>query len=254
MAADLRFFATAAKGIEPLLADELRALGAADVKEERAGVGFAGPLLLAYRVCLWSRLAQRVLLPLSTFHADDEHELYFGVAAIDWAEHLDPTRTLAVDFVSVQSVVTHTRFGAQKSKDAIVDQFRKRQKERPSVDVKQPDVRINIFAHRREMTVSLDLSGDSLHRRGYRTPGEQVQAPLKETLAAAILVKAGWAEVAAAGGSVVDPLCGSATLPIEAALIACDIAPGLTRERFGFLGWKQHDADGWAGLVEEARC
>ena len=152
---------------------------------------------------------------------------------IDWAEHLAADGTLAVDYVAVDSGLTHTRYGAQKVKDAIVDQFRDATGERPSVDLKRPDLRINVFVQRGEATVSLDLSGDSLHRRGYRTPGEQVTAPLKETLAAAILLRAGWPAIAAAGGSVVDPLCGSGTLPIEAALIACDIAPGAAARVLG---------------------
>ena len=255
---DLTFFATAARDVEPLLTDELRAFAEvaavpdAAVKEERGGVSFAGPLALAYRACLWSRVAQRVLLPLASFAAPDPDTLYAGVATIDWDEHLSSQSTLAVDVVSVKSQVTHTQFASQKVKDAIVDQFRERSGERPSVDLARPDLRLNVFLQHDQATVSIDLSSDSLHRRGYRTPGEQVAAPLKETLAAAILLRAGWAALAAQGGSVVDPLCGSATLPIEAALIAADVAPGLTREFWGFLAWKGHDAAVWQELIEEA--
>jgi 23S rRNA (guanine2445-N2)-methyltransferase / 23S rRNA (guanine2069-N7)-methyltransferase len=250
------FFATAPRGMEPLLADELRALGAGGVAETRAGVAFSGPLATAYRVCLWSRVANRVLLSLATFAIASADDLYDGVLTIDWGEHMAVDGTLAVDFVSVGSPVTHTHFGALKVKDAVVDQFRERGGERPSVETTQPDVRINVFAHRNEATVSIDLSGDSLHRRGYREPGVQVGAPLKENLAAALLLRVGWPQIAAEGGSLVDPLCGSGTLPLEAALIAADIAPGLAcgrpRPVWGFLGWRGHDPAVWAELVEEA--
>jgi len=246
------YFATAPKGIAPLLADELRALGAGDVAEGRSGVAFSGDLELAYRVCLWSRTANRVLLPLAEFPAADPEALYHGVAAIEWVEHLTATGTLAVDFTSVRSAITHTHFGALKVKDAIVDQFRDAFGERPSVDVERPDLRINVHLERDRAVVSIDLSGDSLHRRGYRKEG--VLAPLKENLAAAILLRAGWPAVAAAGGSLVDPMCGSGTLPIEAALIAADIAPGLLREYWGFAGWQGHVPALWNRLMDEARA
>jgi 23S rRNA (guanine2445-N2)-methyltransferase / 23S rRNA (guanine2069-N7)-methyltransferase len=197
-----------------------------------------------------------VLLSLKTFPIASADDLYDGVKTIDWSDHMAVESTLAVDFVSVGSPVTHTHFGALKVKDAVVDQFRERGGERPSVETTQPDVRINVFAHRNEATVSIDLSGDSLHRRGYREPGVQVGAPLKENLAAALLLRVGWPQIAAEGGSLVDPLCGSGTLPLEAALIAADIAPGLAcgrpRPVWGFLGWRGHDPAVWAELVEEA--
>ncbi|WP_455198262.1 bifunctional 23S rRNA (guanine(2069)-N(7))-methyltransferase RlmK/23S rRNA (guanine(2445)-N(2))-methyltransferase RlmL [Kaarinaea lacus] len=245
------FFATAPKGMEGLLANELRDLGAGDVGESRSGVVFHGDLSTAYRVCLWSRIANRVLYPLATFSAADEDALYNGVFTIDWSAHLEADGTIAVDFTSVRSAITHTRFGAQKVKDAIVDQFRQETGERPSVERDRPDVRINVFLYRDQATVYLDLSGDSLHRRGYRLEGGG--APLKENLAAAILVRAGWPEIAAEGGALVDPMCGSGTLPIEAAMMALDIAPGLLRDYWGFLGWKQHDAGIWSDLVTDAR-
>ncbi len=149
--------------------------------------------------------------------------------------------------------MTHTQFGAQRVKDAVVDQFRERTGERPSVDRESPTLRINAHAARGAVTIAIDLSGDSLHRRGYR--GGQGAAPLKENLAAAILIRSGWPAIAAAGGSFVDPMCGSGTLPIEAALIAADIAPGLLRDRFGFERWKQHDPIAWAEMrgAAEAR-
>jgi 23S rRNA (guanine2445-N2)-methyltransferase / 23S rRNA (guanine2069-N7)-methyltransferase len=169
---------------------------------------------------------------------------------LDWSQHLAPDGTLAVDFNAARSRITHTHFGALKVKDAIVDQFRDACGERPSVDVERPDVRINVYLLKNEARVSLDLSGESLHRRGYRERG--VAAPLKENLAAAILLYAGWLTVAKRGGAFVDPLCGSGTLPIEAALIAGDVAPGLQRTYFGFLHWRGHEPDIWKRLLDEA--
>src|SRR5680860_15198 len=244
-------FATAPKGLEALLADELRACGAADVREGRAGVAFSGSLEVAYRACLWSRLASRILLVLSRFQAPDPQSLYAGAASISWDEHLSSTDTFAVDFNAARSAITHTHYGALKVKDAVADQFRARCGTRPSVRLERPDVRINVHLFDNEAVVSLDLAGESLHRRGYRS--EQGAAPLKENLAAAILLRAGWPELAAQGAPLVDPMCGSGTLPIEAALMAGDIAPGLTRAYYGFEGWRQHDEHVWAALLQEAR-
>jgi 23S rRNA (guanine2445-N2)-methyltransferase / 23S rRNA (guanine2069-N7)-methyltransferase len=251
MSKQTHYFATAPKGMEGLLADELRQLDASNVKEARAGVSFEGDLATAYRVCLWSRIANRVLKPLKSFPAADPEELYNGVLDIDWTEHLAVDGTLVVDFSTVQSAINHSQFGAQKVKDAICDQFRHETGERPSVDRQFPDLRVNVFLHRDKATVNIDLSGDSLHRRGYRLEG--ASAPLKENLAAAILMRAGWPEIADQGGALVDPMCGSGTLPIEAAMMAADIAPGLLRTYWGFNGWKQHDADCWSGLLEDAK-
>ncbi|WP_455216992.1 THUMP domain-containing protein, partial [Kaarinaea lacus] len=250
MSEQLPFFATAPRGMEGLLANELRELGAGDVRESRSGVVFHGGIETAYRVCLWSRIANRILYPLAAFSATDADALYRGVLDIDWSQHLEASSTIAVDFTTVRSAITHSQFGAQKVKDAVVDQFRQQTGERPSVERDRPDVRINVFIYRDQATAYLDLSGDSLHRRGYRVEGGV--APLKENLAAAILVRAGWPDIASQGGALVDPMCGSGTLPIEAALMALDIAPGLLREYWGFLGWKQHDARAWSELVAEA--
>lgn len=244
------FFATTAKGMEPLLTDELHGLGVSAIAETRAGVSFEATLAQAYRVCLWSRIASRVLLPLASFEASTPEALYDGVRVIRWSEHLGRDGTLAVDFSAVQSRITHTHFGALKVKDAIVDQFRERYGERPSVARERPDVRVNVHLRRDEATVSIDLAGDSLHRRGYRQEG--VEAPLKENLAAAILLRAAWPAIAREGGALFDPMCGSGTLPIEAALIAADSAPGLLRSYYGFLRWKGHDATAWAALLAEA--
>ncbi len=245
-----QFFATAPLGLEPLLATELEDLGATEVKQERAGVRFFGDLRIAYQACLWSRLANRILLPLVSFEALDADQLYAGILAIDWSEHLAVDNTFAVDCTLVNSKINHSQYGALRVKDAVVDQFRSQCGERPSVAVEQPDLRLNLHIYRDQATISIDLSGDSLHRRGYRIDG--VHAPLKENLAAAILIRAGWPAICAAGGALVDPLCGSGTLPLEAGLIATDTAPGLLRRYFGFLGWKQHDKDLWGELLQAA--
>jgi 23S rRNA (guanine2445-N2)-methyltransferase / 23S rRNA (guanine2069-N7)-methyltransferase len=245
-----RFFATAPLGLELLLAQELRDLGVPDVAEGRAGTAFGGDLEAAYKACLWSRLANRVLIPIARFPAASPEALYAGVYAIDWGLHLDTGATFAVDFASSRSAITHTLFGAQKAKDAIVDHFRAHHGMRPSVDLARPDLRVNIYLDRDQATVSIDLSGESLHKRGYRQEGGR--APLKENLAAAILLRAGWPKIAAAGGHFIDPMCGSGTLPIEAALMAADFAPGLLRPSFGFFGWKAHDSALWLKLVAEA--
>jgi 23S rRNA (guanine2445-N2)-methyltransferase / 23S rRNA (guanine2069-N7)-methyltransferase len=248
------FFVTAATATADLLAAELAAIGIEGAREVQGGVACEGDLAAAYRACVGSRIGLRVLWQLARFPVADAQALYAGVRAIDWALHMDATGTLVVDFSGAVPGVTHTQFGAQRVKDAVVDQFRDRSGERPSVDRESPTLRINAHAARGAVTIAIDLSGESLHRRGYR--GGQGAAPLKENLAAAILVRAGWPAIAAAGGSFVDPMCGSGALAIEAALIAADIAPGLLRDTFGFERWKQHDADAWATVraaAEEKR-
>ncbi|ANB17453.1 bifunctional 23S rRNA (guanine(2069)-N(7))-methyltransferase RlmK/23S rRNA (guanine(2445)-N(2))-methyltransferase RlmL [Dokdonella koreensis] len=245
-----RFFATCPKGLEYLLRDELVALGAEAVREGLAGVHFQGPLETGYRACLWSRLASRVLMPLAEFGAATEDALYDGVAAIDWSEHLAVDATLAVDAHGGTDALRHTRYLAQRVKDAVVDQFRDREGARPGVDTREPSIRLNLLLRKDRATLSLDLSGTPLHRRGYRVG--QGEAPLKENLACALLLRAGWPAIFAAGGALVDPMCGSGTLLIEAAWMAADAAPGLRRSYFGFLGWRGHDAETWARLKTEA--
>ncbi|MGY6630959.1 MAG: bifunctional 23S rRNA (guanine(2069)-N(7))-methyltransferase RlmK/23S rRNA (guanine(2445)-N(2))-methyltransferase RlmL [Wenzhouxiangella sp.] len=244
------FFATAPRGLEDLLATELNALGLDGVRPTRGGVSFQGELKAAYTACLWSRIANRVLLPLASFTADNDDALYTGVGTIDWLAHIEPECSLAVDFTGIKALISHSRFASQRVKDAIVDQVRERTGERPSVDIQTPDIRINVHMHRDQVTVALDLSGDSLHRREYRTGGNI--APLKENLAAAVLMRADWPALAAEGAALVDPMCGSGTLLIEAAWLASDSAPGLLRTRFGFLRWLKHDAETWKALVDEA--
>jgi len=246
------YFATCPKGLEYLLRDELLALGADESHEALAGVRFTGTLETAYRACLWSRLASRILLPLAEFDAADDEALYAGVQAIDWSTHLAAHGTLAVDAHTAQSKLTHSQFIAQRVKDAVVDQFRQREGARPAVDTEEPDVRLNLRLKRDRATLSLDLAGAPLHRRGWRE--QQGEAPLKENLAAAMLLRAHWPEVYADGGALLDPMCGSGTLLIEGALMAADVAPGLRRDYFGLLGWKQHDIALWRGLLDDARA
>jgi 23S rRNA (guanine2445-N2)-methyltransferase / 23S rRNA (guanine2069-N7)-methyltransferase len=242
------FFATAALGMEELLLGELQGLGASRIEQKKGGVAFCGSLEIGYRACLWSRVASRVLLPLASFPAPDPDRLYGGVRKIHWTDHLTAQNTLAVDFKSSHSQITHTHFGALKVKDAIVDQFRSVQGIRPSVNPVRPDVRIHVYLHQDIATISLDLSGDSLHRRGYREEGSK--APLKENLAAAILKLAGWP--ASEDSAFLDPMCGSGTLAIEAAYMAANKAPGVGRDYFGFLGWQGHVPALWKRLIQEA--
>jgi len=237
--------------MEYLLRDELVALGAGDVREALAGAHFSGTLETAYKACLWSRLASRILLPLAEFDAADDDALYRGVQDIDWSQHLAAHATFAVDAGTAMSRLTHSQFIGLRTKDAVVDQFRQRDGSRPGIDTDEPDIRINLRLRRDRATVSLDLAGSPLHRRGWRE--EQGEAPLKENLAAAMLLRARWPEVYAAGGALLDPMCGSGTLLIEGALMAADVAPGLRREYFGFLGWQQHDIALWRGLLDEAK-
>lgn len=250
-----QIFASCPKGLEELLASELESLGAEQVRLTVAGVYANGPLSFAYQVCLWSRLANRILLPLDKFDVHSADDLYEGVQSIAWHEHLTPRQSLAVDFVGSNDAIRHTQFGAQRVKDAVVDTLQARYNDRPDVDLRNPDLRINVHLARDKANVSLDLSGDSLHKRGYRTA--MVPAPLKENLAAAVLIRSGWPELSQqAGAALVDPMCGSGTLLIEGAMIAADIAPGLNRRKFGFHGWSQHDADMWQQLRQTAieRC
>lgn len=244
-------FVTCPRGLEGVLAEELRPLGL-EAAESTLGVTARGTLEGAYRACLWSRVANRVLLPVGRFAAEGEDALYAGVRGIRWREHLDPRGTLAVAFTGGGEAIRHTHFGALRTKDAIVDQLREETGTRPQVDTEQPDVRVHVHLHAGEATVSIDLSGESLHRRGWR--GEAREAPLKENVAAGVLYLAGWPARAKEGAPFVDPMCGAGTLPIEAAMMAGDVAPGLDRARFGFEGWRGHDAGLWRRLREEAEA
>jgi len=241
------FFATVAKGIEEILADELRALGCEEVRPETGGVRFRGTLADCYRANLWLRTASRILMPLAEFDCPDEESLYAGVRSLAWREYLTPDMTLAVDCSLRSSNLTHARFVALKAKDAIVDQLRERFGRRPNVDPSNPDLRINLHLFRNRCTLSLDTSGRSLHQRGYRV--DRTEAPLRETLAAALIALSGWDGTC----PLVDPMCGSGTIPIEAALRAARRAPGLGGPGFGFQRWRDFRPELWQRLLDEAQ-
>jgi 23S rRNA (guanine2445-N2)-methyltransferase / 23S rRNA (guanine2069-N7)-methyltransferase len=246
-----QFFATTPKALEGILTDELRALGITEFKATTAGVAFSGDLEMAYRVCLWSRVANRVLLVLSAFEVRSQDDLYRAIQEINWFEHFGAEDTFAVSFSSKNStVINNSHFGALKVKDAIVDQMRAKFGVRPSINTERPNLRINVHLNGEKAELSLDLSGESLHRRGYRDVS--IEAPMKENLAAAMLLRCGWNVVATEGKSLLDPMCGSGTLLLEGAMIAADVAPALGRDYFGFLGWKKHDAECWQNLRRDA--
>jgi 23S rRNA (guanine2445-N2)-methyltransferase / 23S rRNA (guanine2069-N7)-methyltransferase len=243
-------FLTCPKGLEGLLAEEATALGLEETREHTSAIRGTADMETAYRLCLWSRLANRVLLVLKRFPMKDAEDLYHGVHDIEWADHLEPEGTLAVEFSGHGSGIDNTHFGALKVKDGIVDRLRTADGLRPSVDKLNPDLRVHLRLDRGEAILSLDLSGHSLHQRGYRL--QQGAAPLKENLAAAILIRSGWPRIAAEGGALADPMCGVGTFLVEAAMIAADIAPNLKRERWGFSAWLGHVPAIWRKLHDEA--
>ena len=244
------WLATCPKGLELLLAEELQAIGAEGIKETVAAVHFKGPMEVAYRACLWSRLANRVLKPLHSFMLNESEDLYDQCNEIPWETHFSAAQSIAIDFIGTSRLIDNTMYGSQRVKDAVVDRIRRIEGERPNVDTKNPDIRIQVRQHKGRVSVSLDISGESLHRRGYRTG--QGSAPIKENLAVALLLRAGWPAMIKEGGALLDPMCGSGTLIIEGAMMAADIAPGMLRERYGFDQWLQHDPELWQTLVDEA--
>ncbi|KFN47444.1 hypothetical protein N790_01680 [Arenimonas malthae CC-JY-1] len=248
----MKFFVACAKGLEYLLADELVALGAAKASAALAGANAEGEPEAAYRAVMFSRLASRVLWPLAEFECANEHDLYQGVHAIDWTRHLDPEGTLAVDAHVSGPGLTHERYAAQRVKDAVVDRMRAAHGVRPSVDTEAPDLRLSLVVRKGRAIVSVDIGGGPLHRRGWRQ--SQGEAPLKENLAAGMLLRGGWPKLYAEGGALLDPMCGSGTLLVEGALMAADEAPGL-RRLAGTLPtrWRQFDEALWSRIELEAR-
>jgi putative N6-adenine-specific DNA methylase len=241
------YFATCARGIEEVLASELGELGAAGITIGRGGVHFAGDQALLYKANLWLRTAIRVLKPILEAPVASPEELYDAVQTIDWSQYLTPDHTLAVDCNVRDSQITHSKYAALKTKDAICDQFMERIGRRPSVDVDEPMVGLNLHIYRDQAVLSLESSGESLHKRGYRPI--LTKAPLNEALAAALVLLSGWK----GDTPLADPLCGSGTLAIEAAWIALHRPAGLTRKRFGFQGWMDFDIRLWTQLRDEAR-
>ena len=246
------YFATTAKGLEDLLVLELQELGGCNVRQSRSGVYFSGTIEIAYKACLWSRLANHILLPLSHFKADDASDLYKQIGCIDWLEIMRPDATMKIDVNGQHSTINNTQFIAQKAKDSIVDQIRSRTGVRPTIKMYQSDIVINIYVNRTQFFLSLSLSGESLHKRNYRI--EAGKAPIRETLAAALLIRSGWLEQLESKDlpTLIDPMCGSGTILIEAALMAYKIAPGLGREYFGFYGWCAHNESIWSEIEEDA--
>jgi 23S rRNA (guanine2445-N2)-methyltransferase / 23S rRNA (guanine2069-N7)-methyltransferase len=233
------YFATCAPGAEPFLHAEIKALGLAKHERQVGGVQFEGTARDAWRANLWLRSAVRVLRRVARFEAPDEARLDAGVAEVDWSRFLRPDGRLWIDAQAKESTLSHSRFVAQRVKDGIVDQLRAADGTRPEIERDEPDLRAHVHLFRDRATLSVDTSGASLHLRGWRVA--QGQAPLAETLAATVVLASGWDR----RSPLVDPFCGSGTLLVEAALLAANIAPGLTRARFGFESWIDHYEAGW---------
>jgi 23S rRNA (guanine2445-N2)-methyltransferase / 23S rRNA (guanine2069-N7)-methyltransferase len=242
------YFATCAPGVEPLLHREVRDLGLARSERQVGGVRFEGTMRDAWRANLWLRTAVRVLRRESRFDAVSESALDEGVGAVDWSAFVQPGGTLWVDAQTRESALDHSRYLQQRVKDTIVDQVRAADGTRPTVDREDADVRVHLHLFRDRATLSVDTSGASLHRRGWRR--SQGRAPLAETLAAACVLHSGWDRRA----PLIDPFCGTGTLLVEGAMIAAGMAPGLSRERFGFETWRGHDAAGWQRARDEAKA
>jgi 23S rRNA (guanine2445-N2)-methyltransferase / 23S rRNA (guanine2069-N7)-methyltransferase len=237
-----------AAGLETLVKDEVETFGGQEVQFATGVVRWRGSLQSAYRCCLWSRFASRVFLELGRYTITDEETLYRQALTLAWHEHLSENTTFAVSCtLSADSVISHSQYAALKVKDALVDYFREKTGQRPSVKTDRPGVQIHLHVEKNLATISLDLSGESLHRRGYRD--KSGRAPLKETLGAGIVALSGWPKDP---GTLVDPMCGTGTLLIEAAMMYGDSAPGLSRSYFGFMGWLSHDEGLWRTLVSEA--
>ena len=238
-----------AAGLEELVENEIQQFGGTSIECAKGMVSWQGDLESAYRCCLWSRFASRVFLQLSQFEVNNEEALYTKCLAIEWQNYFDEETSFAVNCtISAGSPINHNKYAALKVKDAIVDGFRDRTGRRPSVSTKKPGFQVHLHLEGEKATLALDMTGEALHRRGYR--GSAGRAPLKENLGAAIVALGGWTDEE--GGCFVDPMCGTGTLLIEAAFMFGDIAPGLFRYYYGFLGWKDHDDELWRKLIFEA--
>ncbi len=243
---EFRMVAKTMQGLENVLAKELMKIGAREIEEHKRAVSFVGDNGTMYKANYLLRTALRILKPVSKFTAQNEKQFYDGIYAIDWTQWMKAEDTLAVDCTLNTEIFNHSYYIAQKTKDAIVDQFREKFKTRPSVDTEFPTLRINIHVTREEVTVSLDSSGFSLHKRGYRE--EQGKAPMNEVLAAGIILLSGWHP----SQRLIDPMTGSGTIAIEAAMIGSNIPPGVFREKFGFEKWNDFDAALWETITESA--
>ena len=233
------FIAKTMHGLEPALAAELTRLGATGIQEIKRAVMFEGDRRLLYEANYNLRTALRILVPIRTFQARNEKALYEGIRNIDWSKYMGVNDTLAVDAIVQSEVFRHSQYAGLLTKDAVVDQFRDKYNKRPNVNVLSPHLRINLHIHDITCDVSLDSSGDSLHKRGYRT--DTVEAPLNEILAAVMIQLSGWD----GNSDFVDPMCGSGTLAIEAALVATNTSPHFKRDTFGFFKWPDFDQKTW---------
>ena len=247
MTTQTTYFATAARGFEEMLKTELEQICNASCKVAQGGVHFTTTQKGAYQALLHSRLASRILLPLITTKIFSDSDLYATIISYNWANLFDPRDTFYIDFNGTNREIRNTQFGAMRVKDGIVDYFERKGFARPTVDKISPDIRIHVYLDRDDLVVSLDLSGDALHLRGYRE--ETGKAPLRETLAAAIILRSGWQK----GTPLVDPMCGSGTLLIEAAQMQLNIPPQLNRKYWGFNAWKGHDIQLWNEVLDEAK-
>ncbi len=249
---NLELFASCMPGLEQPLAAELHSFGIRRVRPLSGGVAFFSDVEGAYRACLWSRLASRIMLVVGRVNAGDADLLYAGVYDIPWEDIVDVQSSMAVRTHGTNAELRNSRFTSLKVKDAIVDRLRARRDGRPSIDTRAPRAAVDVRVHDARATISLDFSGEALNHRTYLSPRDSEDAALSCTIAAGTLALAGWAERAQQGSALVDPVCGDGILLVEAAQIACDAAPGLTRERWGFFGWAGHDADLWDDLLAEA--
>jgi 23S rRNA (guanine2445-N2)-methyltransferase / 23S rRNA (guanine2069-N7)-methyltransferase len=246
------WFASCPRGLENLLLQELPTLGAAAVRETIAGVYFEGELSVAYRAALWTRLANRILLQLAEFPVTDSDSMHRALLQLPWREYLPEGRTFFIDFTGQNRDIRNTQYGAQVAKDAIVDHFREQGHARPDVAKRDADVRFQLRLGKGKLNVALDFVGSSLHQRGYRR--EAGGAPLKENLAAALLLRAGWPAMCEQGGALIDPMCGSGTLLLEGAMMAADMAPGLWRKHWGFENQEWHNEAQWQALRKDAQA
>lgn len=246
---DFKMIAKTIFGLEEILSTELKRLGAKNVEEHNRAVSFVGDIGFMYKANLCLRTALRILVPFNSFKVTDEKSLYKSIQDINWEDYIEVTDTIAIDTVLSTDLFTHSQYISQKAKDAIVDQFRIKYDARPSVDLEKPTIRINLHIHNDLCTVALDSSGESLHKRGYRDKTNL--APINEVLAAGLVLLTGWDKRT----NFIDPMCGSGTILIEAALIANNIPPGYFRENYGFEGWKKtipFDEELWNTIFDSA--
>ncbi len=243
----MQLLAKTLHGFEETLAEELRQLGATKIEERKRAVAFEGDLKLMYRANLELRTAIRILMPIANFKARNEDEFYDKIKEINWDQYMTVKQTLAVDAVTASKTFNHSKYIALKTKDAIVDQFREKYKKRPNVRVYNPHLGVYIYIHDEHVNVSIDSTGESLHKRGYRVAS--VDAPINEVLGAGMILLSGWDKK----GLLMDPMCGSGTLLIEAAMYANNIPPNQLRTHFAFMNWKEYDEKMWANVKQQAK-